>query len=101
MSCHELVRESMDVEQEKEKFTTTVIPYWTSNEVHSHHKNFKIFFLFWTTNNTLKTNDFHFVIEDVKKDHKKSTTINSNLLTVEVLSLGKEKKLRRQRVNRE
>ena len=46
-------------------------------------------------------NDLNFVIEDVKqKNNKRSITIDSNVLTVEVLPLIK-KNLIRQRVNRE
>ena len=46
-------------------------------------------------------NDLNFVIEDVNtKNNKRSTTIDSNVLTVEVLPLIK-KNLRRERLNRE
>ena len=111
-TCHELVRESMDVEQERQK---------TYYDRSTFGPQYEVGDLVMVFNPTIKTgqtkkfksfysgpqvireimNDLNFVIEDVKtKNNKRSTTIDSNVLTVEVLPLIK-KNLRRERLNRE
>ena len=109
-TCHELVRESMDVEQERQK------TYYDRSTFGPQYEVGDLVMVFNPTMKTGQTKKFksfysgpqlirgifnylNLVIEDVKKN-KKFTTIDSSVLTVEVLPLIK-KALRRHIVNRE
>ena len=112
-TCHELVRESMDVEQERQKTyydSSTFGPQYEVGDLvmvfnptikNGQTKKFKSFYSGPQVIREI-INDLNFVIEDVKtkKNNKRSTTIDSNVLTVEKLPLIK-KNLRRERLNRE
>ena len=107
-----MVREGMDVEQERQKTyydCSTCGPQYEVGDL------VMVFNPTITTGQTKKIKSFYsepqvirkiinylnIVIEDVKtKNNKKSTMIDSNVLTVEVLPLIK-KNLRRERMNRE
>ena len=111
-TCHELVRESMDVEQEGQKTyydRSTFGPHYEVGDLvmvfNPTIKNgqTKKFISFYSGPQKIREiiNYLNFVIEDVKtKKQQKSTTIDSNVLTVEKLPLIK-KNLRRERLNRE
>ena len=102
-TCHELVRESKDVEQERQK------TYYDRSTFGPHYELGDFVMVF---NPTMKTglkkkfksfysgpqvireiiNDLNFVIEDLKtkKQQKVHSTIDSNVLTVEELPLIKK-----------
>ena len=86
-TCHELQRESMAVEQESQKTyydRSTFNPTMNTGQT----KKFKSFYSGPQVIREI-INNLNFVIEDVKtkKNNKKSPTIDSNVLTVEVIPL--------------
>ena len=104
-TCHELVRESMDVGQERQKTyydRSTFGPQYEVGDLvmvfnptmkTGQSKKFKYFYSGPQVIRE-KINDLNFVVEDVKtkKNNKRSTTIDSNVLTVELLPLIKKSK---------